>query len=49
MQASSLARDRCWDDAEYGMVYPDKRGELQYYDGSTIEGLMKYANHASLL
>ena len=45
---SYYLRDYPQDDAEYGIMYPNEHGELQYYDGATIQGLMKYANHASL-
>ena len=29
------------------MIYTDAHGELQYYDGSIMEGITKFANHAS--
>lgn len=44
---SYYLRDYPNDDAEFGMQYPDSQGELQYYDGSTVHGYMRYVNHAS--
>jgi hypothetical protein len=43
---SLFLRDYPLDDAMYGMVYSDHFGESEYYDGATVDGLMRYVNHA---